>query len=619
MKKNKIFKKFFLMTLFLVITIFFMQFVFQVFFFEKYYIFSNKKHVKEVVIELKDKIESGKLEEKNIQKELYDVSVTNDIFVGMISSNGVPKYGFTKFESLSYITVEDINGKVYKVDMDPYYNKDEVKKYLYEGSNIEVQGIYDSDGKKVYPSYIVAGGEKFDSIDKGDFVEIEVLNKASTIVIDEDNIQNSDIEIGPVKLLESINLNVQIKEVNMPNNEHYGLEYRRNRLIEEALLYLKSQNNLANKIENEDMIEYIKNDSYTGIKNMIFIQPVKISKNDSILMFAVGTLQPVEKTYDILSSYYLILMLAAIILSFVVSYFYSRKFTKPLIHLSEVTGKMSRLDFSQTCVVNTGDEIEELSISINSMSKQLKDTLEEIKESNEQLKEDLIYKEKMVDFRKRILADASHELKTPLTVMKGICEGIVDGVYDASDTENYKKILSNADYMSKLVHELLEISKIESGEVPMSKENFTYIEVIEKVEDKLKLLMEKKKQTIKIDIKNSLVIGDKEKITKVIINLWQNAIQYTKEEGHIDIYSNTIDDKEYLIIENTPSHIEKSQLNKVWEPYYRVDKSRNKNLGGSGLGLYLVKEVLEKLASDYGIENTKDGVKVFFSLEKVGS
>ncbi|GAA0179975.1 hypothetical protein SH2C18_27510 [Clostridium sediminicola] len=251
------------------------------------------------------------------------------------------------------------------------------------------------------------------------------------------------------------------------------------------------------------------------------------------------------------------------------------------------------------------------------MSNKLQKTLDEVKKSNEKLKQDIILREEMDQFRKRFIADASHELKTPLTVMKGICEGVRDGIYDGNDNENFKNILNEINDMSKLVHDLLESSKLESCNVESKTRIFQLSDVVLKTHSKLKHLIEDKKLKVLLELYEDFVLADEDKIERVISNLYCNAVQYTPEEGEINICMKKEEDKCFLIIENSPAKIPKKDLGKIWEPFYRVEKSRNKTLGGSGLGLNMAKTIFESHDSEYGIENTSTGVRVYFCLKRI--
>ncbi|QZY55823.1 sensor histidine kinase [Crassaminicella profunda] len=624
MKKNKIFIKLFAMTAGVVMILLVMQFIFQYFWLEKFYVYNKKETISNELIMLKGKLENGFINQENINKTLNQYSRENDIFIGISNSQGIPQYGLDGEGSLSYIEIEDDQKENYKIYMNAFSNEQDLIGGLKISKKIQVQGsIMNTKEKNVYPESITLENKKFSAKKDGEITSGIVITK--DIEIDDalvvGNVEGNSIELNidwtEIPKPQEIRLKGSIIDMNLMSEDDYGIEYRRSQLLQEIFSFLGQQKDLNTIFRENKMMQYTKVDSFTGIKNIIFVQPLFIKNKEPRLMFAVSSLQPIEETTDIMKTYFLFALIIAMLVAIMVSFLYSKKFTKPLLHLNGVTKNMADLDFSHKCRIHTNDEIEDLAENINSMSDKLKRTLEEVKESNEKLKEEIIFKEKMEQFRKRFIADASHELKTPLTVMKGICEGVVDGIYDYNDHDHFKKMLNEINDMSQLVYDLLEISKLESGKVPFKKEIFQLCDVVLKIHGKLKPLLERKELKVQLDLAEDFIIGDEDKIERVIRNLYSNAVQYTPENGEINIYIHHDQDHCYVNIENSPAKISKDDLSKIWEPFYRIEKSRNKALGGTGLGLHMVKGILDKHDSEYGIENTEKGVKVYFSLQRI--
>ncbi|MCT4604784.1 MAG: ATP-binding protein [Marinisporobacter sp.] len=624
MKKNKIFIKLFAMTAGVVMILLVMQFIFQYFWLEKFYVYNKKETVSSQLITLREKLEIDLMDQEIIEKFLNKYLMKNNIFIGIVDRQGIPQYGLNGEEGLSYIQIEDEKMDRYKIYMDAFSYDHVLIEGLKIGRKIEVQGsTMDRKEKKVYPERIIVENREFSAQEDNDIIDSIVITKegkisdALAIGSTEGESIALDLNVEELYAYQAIYLKGTIVDMNLMSSESYGIEYGRSQLLQEVFSFLGQEKSLNTIFEENKMMQYTKVDVFTGIKNIIFVQPLFIKNKEPMLMFAVSSLQPIEETTDIMKTYFLFALIIAMIIAIIVSFLYSKKFTKPLLHLNGVTKNMAALDFSQKCRIHTNDEIEDLAENINRMSDKLKKTLEEVKESNEKLKEEILFKEKMEQFRKRFIADASHELKTPLTVMKGICEGVVDGIYDYKDHSHFKNMLNEINDMSQMVYDLLEISKLESGEVPFKKEIFQLCDVVLKIHGKLKPLLESKKLKVQLNLAEDFIIGHEEKIEKVIRNLYSNAIQYTPEEGEINIYMHHDENKCYLNIENSPAKISKDDLSKIWEPFYRVEKSRNKALGGTGLGLHMVKRILDKHHSEYGIENAGKGVKVYLSLQRV--
>lgn len=624
MKKNKIFIKLFGMTAGVIIIVLLIQFIFQYFWLEKFYVYNKKENISNELTILRQDIEKNSINKEKTEKYLKECSIENNMFIGIYNDKGIPQYGIDQESNVSYIQIKDSKMGTYKIYINSFSRDKEFIEKLKLDKKIKIQGLLEDEKEKnVYPSIITINNKKFladedtgimDNIMPEESIDIKENEEFEKPLII-DNGEGAMVEIEDLPLSKPINLEGSIVNINIVDKASYRIEYLENQLFEEVFSFLKKEKNLNSFFENNKIIKYTKVDSFTGMKNIIFVQPLFINSKKPMLMFAVSSLESVKETTQIMKTYFLFVLIIAMFLAIIIVYIYSKKITKPLLHLNIVTKKMAKLDFSKKCNVHTNDEIEYLAENINYMSEKLKVTLKEVKHSNEKLKEEILFKEKMDEFRKRFIADASHELKTPLTVMKGICEGLLDGIYDCNDQQYFENILNQTNDMSKLVYDLLNISKLELEGTVFKSNVFQLCDVVLKVHGKLKPLIDNKNLKVQLDLTEEFVSADENKIQRVVQNIYSNAIRYTPENGEINICINTDKDKCYLNIENSPAEISNDDLLKVWEPFYRVEKSRNKDLGGTGLGLHMVKKILDKHKSDYGIKNTQKGVKVYFSLD----
>lgn len=608
--KRRIFAKLFGMTVGLVLVIFIIQFIFQYFYLEDFYIYNKKKSGNHTLSQLKEKIEKKELNNDSIEEEIKKISIKDHLFIVILNSYSTLEYGVLD-EEKSWIKIIDRDQQVYTIYIQEYMaNKDFISR-LETHKTINISGVLEHDGFNViYPDKIDLDDIDFLSSKDEDDKGIEVYQP-------NDNTFESFMDNEMINKRENIDIKGYIFDININNTENYGIEYQKKLLKDEILSFVKQNKNIQSFFPDNKRIEYIKTDDFTKTQNMFFLHPLRVEDNNPMVIFAISSLQPMEETTEIMRDFFIIILLIATLLAIISSYFYSKKITRPLVHLNNVTKNMSELDFTKKCQVKTNDEIEDLADNINVVSEKLETTLNELKESNIKLKEDILLKDQMDEFRKTFIAHASHELKTPLTVMKGIYEGIIDGVYDYHNNEYQQTVLNQINDMSKLVHDLLQITKLESGEEIFKKDVFQLSDVVLKISNKLRSLINNKKIKVQLNLLDDFVLGDENKIERVIQNLYYNAVQYTQDEGEIIIWMKCNQDNSYLIIENKPSHIPEKDLPKIWEPFYRVEKSGNKALGGSGLGLFMVKEILNKHDSNYFIENTQAGVKVEFSLERI--
>lgn len=623
-RKNKIFKKIFAMTSLLVIILLLMQFGFQYFYLEKFYVYNKKQSLETQLTNLKTDIESNNIKEDQIEKILNDYSIRNEVFIGITNVYGISKYGLSDYSGSSYLQLRTNEGKVYTIYIDSFLNDDLFLKHLDESQNIEIEGIIvDEKTNKIYPDVIKIDEDEYYPDDEYYLASDASISLMSEIERDNFNIDDDFyITLYANELSDAIKIKVP-KEANIKGSlidymildyDNYGVEYRKNQLRQEIYMFLGDNNDITNFLKENKTNLYTKLDEFTGINNIIMAKPLFIENKEPLIMFAITSLQPIEETTNIMQTYFFATLIIAIILAVIISYIYSKKFTRPLVHLDMVTKNMANLDFSKECDINTNDEIEDLADNINNLSKRLKTTLDELKGSNDKLKDEIKYKEEVEEFRKRFIADASHELKTPLTVMKGICEGVKDGVYDINDESNFKSMLNEINDMNNLVYDLLEISKLESGQLKPKEEIFQLCDVVLKINQKLKPLVKSKDIKINFDLDEDFVIADEQQIQRVINNVYSNAIKYTNNNGKIDISIKRIEDRCEFEIINSPANITEDDLKKIWQPFYRIEKSRNKALGGFGLGLHMVKEILDKHNSSFGMENKNDGVRFYFDL-----
>lgn len=312
------------------------------------------------------------------------------------------------------------------------------------------------------------------------------------------------------------------------------------------------------------------------------------------------------------------ILLAAIIVSYV-----SRKFTDPILELNAIAKKMANLDFSHKYkLTGADDEINNLGKSINLMSDKLERTIKQLRSTNIELEKDIEEKSKIDEMRKSFISDVSHELKTPIALIQGYSEGLLENVN--SDEENRKfyaeVILDETNKMDKLVKQLLELMKLEYGKREFNDTEFNIVELEKEVIRKSKVMLEEKNIEVEFETKKQInVTADDFYIEQVISNYITNAIKHVKEiDGkkviRITNKINKKDNKVRISIFNTGDNIAEENINRIWNRFYKIDESRNRNEGGTGIGLSFVKAVMNNYGNDYGVINKEDGVEFYFEL-----
>ncbi len=372
--------------------------------------------------------------------------------------------------------------------------------------------------------------------------------------------------------------------------------------------------NSGNEIALSDLNEFTGNkiDDY---KSTDTTREYEISFADSteayILLLAKNTnkesqvVLALQKTLPILS-------VAILLVSVIAAFFYTWYMTKPIKKISKLSKQMADMDFSGLCPTNRTDEIGVLSHSLNDLSKKLAAALSELQEANQKLQADIDMERRLEKQRVEFFAAASHELKTPITIIKGQLQGMLYQVGRYKDRETYlAQSLEITDTLGKMVQELLTISRLDTPGYTCKKSNLNLSNfIIDRITVFEDLFMQKDltvEQSISPEI---YILGDMQLLQKALDNLLGNAAAYSGAGNQVLIKLWKDTETTTLTIENTGAHIPDEAISKLFEPFYRVDQSRNRQTGGTGLGLYIVKTILDLHGAKIEITNTIQGVIV---------
>ncbi|EJR68343.1 MULTISPECIES: sensor histidine kinase [Bacillus cereus group] len=367
-------------------------------------------------------------------------------------------------------------------------------------------------------------------------------------------------------------------------------------------LLLKESNKIRYTIETMD---FEKND----IKYKLLIKPIKEKDGSVAYIYAMASLQPVDEAVQMVQDYYIYIIAFVVVLVFLASFYYSKQIAKPLLKINDTTKKIAHLDFTEKIPITSKDEIGDLSKNINTLSNKLHSHIG-------QLEQDIEKERKLEKTRKEFISGVSHELKTPLSIMKSCISILKDGVAEHKKEYYFQAMEREVDKMDTLILDMLELAKFESGTYKMKMDSFYIDTVIEDICEHLSVEIEKKELRVHKNIGPFEVVANQGRIEQVIVNFITNAIRYTPNKE--DIIISTIDEKNRIkvCIENKGTHIEEEQLDKIWDRFYRVDAARHRSQGGTGLGLAISKNILELHDAEYGVKNTEDGVLFYFYLLK---
>lgn len=306
----------------------------------------------------------------------------------------------------------------------------------------------------------------------------------------------------------------------------------------------------------------------------------------------------------------------ALLICLIFAYGVSRWFSRPLIAMAGLADRMSELDFSTKYQGGSTDEIGQLGQSLNRLSAYLEQTIRELRQSNEQLAQEIKEKERIDNMRQEFIVNVSHELKTPIALIQGYAEGLTAGVADDPEDRKYycDTIADEADHMNKLVMQLLNLSRLELGAEQTYSEDIDLHELCAEAVRKTAVLCESRGLTVEYDDTCITVRTDGDLLDQVLMNYLSNAIRYTIDGGKIKISAKQTGDCVRLTVFNEGDGLPEEELPKIWEKFYRTDRARTREAGGTGIGLSLVRAIADTLHGSCGVENVEGGIVFWFEL-----
>ena len=408
----------------------------------------------------------------------------------------------------------------------------------------------------------------------------------------------------------------EVTEISKPKNLNFEFENSQ-LLLEEITLLKNGTRNLEDSV-------YIRNGKsayfyQTEIENqdlLVFID--QLGSFDLIL-----TIIPIEDTsaiISIVSSYNNYVYLLAILIVFAWSFRLSKVLSKPVQNIESVARQIANLNFDVEVHEYNNRENHSLSNSINLISRNLKETLDTLNSQNDELMGLYSEQTKQVSLKKQLVSSISHELKTPLMIMQVTIQGILDGIIsnDQIETE-LNNVLSEINKSSFMIQDMLQIYRLEDANTQLELSEFNLANEVTLLANNFEHNLKKHKLTLELNLdENVFIEADYKLIKRVLSNFFTNAIKYTPEGQKIYIEVSEKSDHYYFELTNYGVQIKDSDLENIWMPFFRTSDYANNRLPtkGSGIGLYLVSEVLKAHRSDYGIKNIDNGVKAYFTIKK---
>lgn len=320
--------------------------------------------------------------------------------------------------------------------------------------------------------------------------------------------------------------------------------------------------------------------------------------------------QALEKAVPVLSA-------GILAVSAVAAFFYTWYMTGPVIAMSRVARQMAALDFTGLCRTRRTDEIGALSESLNELSGKLSAALADLRRANQQLQADMQRERQLEKQRTAFLSAASHELKTPITIIKGQLQGMLYQVGRYRDRDTYlARSLETADNLEKRVRELLTLSRLGAPDAERRTERVDLSALAEERLSEYEDLFAQKELTVKASLApDAETVGDRRLLEQVLDNLLDNAAAYSSPGNEVRVKVFMQDGQASLTVENTGAHIAEADLPRLFDPFYRVEPSRSRQTGGTGLGLSIVKAILDQHGARIAIANTDSGVRVSVRFE----
>ncbi|MFJ7979175.1 sensor histidine kinase [Lysinibacillus xylanilyticus] len=608
MKRGIVFKLFLLTTM-LCVLILATIFVGQTIFFKQFYMNKKVEDLKSNLTVFEKEYRKNSNDIAKIQQLERDFSGGNNAWITILD-----QYGHLKHEDDFYIEIQlneyyqtQLGMKTTKVPLymiDDGDNSVQLSESLLKNSQVFVMGILkDSQITPVEimiePAEINIENERMYSRNQN--MSFTFRNKMlyEKIGITRENFKEMYIS----NKHDLVNLGGEIINIHLPQSNDLS------NVIYSNSLFLEQIKDFQNKLLLDELdfpnsttalLNYEQND----IKYKILI-----TKSDEMnsYIFSMTSLQPVDEAVQMIEEYYIYIVVFASLLILLASYYYSIKIAKPLLRINRTTEKIANLDFSETIAVQSNDEIGDLSRNINLLSNGLSMYIE-------QLQQDIEKEKKLENTRKEFISGVSHELKTPLSIMKS-CITILRGNVAKHKKEYYFDALEKeVDKMDLLIIDMLELAKYESGTYKMQMDSFYIDSLLEEICQKLMPEIQQKQLLVETHLSQIEVVANQRRIEQVLTNFLTNAIRYSPSQERIILAIEVKGELVKISVENKGAHIEKEHLEKIWERFYRIDASRKRSDGGTGLGLAISKNILMLHGVEYGVCNTNNGVQFYFYL-----
>lgn len=585
MKKRGVTFKLFIMTVVFFLCFYGMVILSQLLFFENFYedqkINRLQSHLKTFATDYASQVNPSM---SQISKNTAKFMIQNKSQLAILTLEGKVKLG-----DPFHITLREDNGQMVMVNLSLFMNK--------FGAQLKSTGIQLGD------RLTIEGGSGFGEESRLQVVYPINIHKEGSVLV-------GDL---PEPGDEAETVTGKVTEIMMPDLKLWNP--RQILLLSAMEEWFPLSPERMNQLKHLEMLQDEWTEPWTGVRNAIVIYPVKLKSGDTDLLFTVTSLQEVSETNSALQWFYIYLGIGGFILILILSLFFSKIVTRPIIYINNAAKRMVNLDFTAPEPIRQNDELGSLSSSMHTLSRKLDSALSELQDANQQLMNDMKEKQRMEIAQQEFFANASHELKTPISIIKGFAEGLQDGVSAGKQDHYVGVIIEESEKMEMLVKDMLNLATLQSDTIKLRKTTFMLSELVEDVVGRVVYLLKPKNlEAVIIPVNELPLHADPRWMEQVISNLITNAIRHAQEGSTITIRLEGAEQASLFIIENTGEQIPEPQLALIWERFFRAEPSRSRQTGGTGLGLAIVKRILDLHGCSYAAENTGQGVRIVITF-----
>ena len=358
-------------------------------------------------------------------------------------------------------------------------------------------------------------------------------------------------------------------------------------------------------------------DRRTGVR---FLEMWGLFENGNFFMLR-SSVEGIQESVAIANRFLAYVGIAAAFASGLIIWYVSRKVTEPILQLTDISERMIHLDFDAKYTGNSRTEVALLGENINKLSSALESTISELKTANNELKKDIEQKNKIDEMRKEFLSNVSHELKTPIALIQGYAEGLKEGINEDAESRDFycDVIMDEAAKMNNMVKKLMTLNELEFGNDNVTMERFDIVALIRNYMQSAQILTEQNGITIRMDEYAPIYVwADEFKTEEVFMNYFTNAVNHAEGEKLIEVKLANNGKTVRVSVVNTGKPIPEESIDKIWDKFYKVDKARTREYGGSGVGLSIVKAIMNSMNQQFGVVNYENGVEFWFELDTVG-